>query len=539
MQSAPHPESEAKRLTELLSFDVLDTEAEALFDELTLLASEICQTPIALISLVDQDRQWFKSNHGLDASETPRNVSFCAHAILQHDVMEVRDTHSDQRFFDNPLVTEEPHIRFYAGSPLVTSGGEAIGTVCVISDRPKTLTIEQKKALKSISKTIVAHLELRRKNQELRRTSQIQSDFLSYVSHEIRTQLNGISTLSGLLEQEARDLHLPASFADALSHVRMSGERLTNIVNSVLDIKQIEAGKLKLYPRQVPVRDFFSHIFSLMATRASAVSVTFDSHIAEDVPDVLEMDDTKLGQVALNLIGNAIKFTPPKRAVRVNVSYQTPHLVICVNDEGIGISEEDQTRLFGAYARMDNAQSFAGTGLGLMISRQLVELMGGDIQVDSAVNQGTRMTATVLAQPVTAGTLVTQQPQVPLRPLSEDADPVILVVEDNDINQVVIKALFDSAGLPIVIKDSGEDALAWLKDHIPDLVLMDLHLPGISGRETTRQLHALHPDVPVVALTADSFHDAGDLKKDGMCDILTKPVDRAALVTLLQHYLGQ
>ena len=301
MEAAPLPDNEDERLAELLSYDVLDTEAEQLFDDLTTLASQICDTPIALISLIDPDRQWFKSRVGLDAEETSREIAFCSHAILQDDVFEIPNASLDPRFHDNPLVTGAPDIRFYAGAPLVSPSGHAIGTLCTIDRKPRKLTESQKTSLQTLSKSVVAHLELKRKNRELERTSQFRSDFLSYVSHEIRTPLNAINTFSRLLEGEAQKLKLPESFTTPLSHVTQSGERLLEIVNSVLDIKQIEAGKMRVMPRAVSTHDFFTHLFSLTKIRAEDGGITFTSTIDSSVPDTLFFDDTKFGQVSLNL----------------------------------------------------------------------------------------------------------------------------------------------------------------------------------------------------------------------------------------------
>ncbi|MEC7133780.1 MAG: GAF domain-containing protein [Pseudomonadota bacterium] len=179
MKAAPLPQNEDERLAELLSYDVLDTEAEQLFDDLTALASQICETPIALISLIDPNRQWFKSRVGLDAEETSRDIAFCSHAILQSDVFEIPNATLDPRFHDNPLVTGAPDIRFYAGAPLITPSGHAIGTLCAIDSKPRKLTETQKASLQTLSKSVVAHLELKRKNRELERTSQFKSDFLT------------------------------------------------------------------------------------------------------------------------------------------------------------------------------------------------------------------------------------------------------------------------------------------------------------------------------------------------------------------------
>ncbi len=194
------PPDEPQRLAALRRYEVLDTLPEAAFDDLALLASQICQTPIAAISLVDEDRQWFKSRIGIDATETPRAVSFCAHAILNQDeLLEVKDATLDARFADNPLVTSDPRIRFYAGAPLVTPEGQALGSLCVIDRAPRRLTAEQLAALRTLSRHVVAQLELhrgarelehevaerRRSEQALRASEQFLQDTLDALSSEI------------------------------------------------------------------------------------------------------------------------------------------------------------------------------------------------------------------------------------------------------------------------------------------------------------------------------------------------------------------
>lgn len=170
---APLPPNEEQRLRVLRLFRILDTESEKSFDDLTRLAAAICDTPIGVITLLDEDRQWFKSRVGLSASETSREVAFCAHAILQDDVLIVRDASDDPRFADNPLVTSDPSVRFYAGAPLVVTGGASLGTLCVIDFKPRQLTAAQLDALKILRHAVVTQLELRRAVGDLRALEQL------------------------------------------------------------------------------------------------------------------------------------------------------------------------------------------------------------------------------------------------------------------------------------------------------------------------------------------------------------------------------
>jgi GAF domain-containing protein len=165
--SAPTPKNETRRLKVLWQYDLLDTVPEAVFDDLTDLAANICDAPIALISLVDEDRQWFKAKRGITLNETSRDISFCAHAIMQNGLFIVPDASKDERFKNNPLVTCEPKIRFYAGAPLVTPDGHALGTLCVLDKVPRELRPEQQQALRVLARHVMTQLELRRHTREL------------------------------------------------------------------------------------------------------------------------------------------------------------------------------------------------------------------------------------------------------------------------------------------------------------------------------------------------------------------------------------
>ncbi len=169
---APVPKNEKKRLEVLWQYEVLDTVPEQIFDDLAYLAASICETPVALITLVDEKRQWFKSKVGVDVSETSRDISICSHAILQKNLFVVPDTTQDARFAQNPLVTAEPKIRFYAGAPLITPEGQSLGTLCVVDMVPRSLRPDQRRALQILSRHVMTQLELRRRSVDLARAGE-------------------------------------------------------------------------------------------------------------------------------------------------------------------------------------------------------------------------------------------------------------------------------------------------------------------------------------------------------------------------------
>jgi GAF domain-containing protein len=199
MTSAPIPANDAQRIEHLRSYQILDTAAEAKFDQLAFLASQLCETPVALITLVDEHRQWFKSSVGTAAKETPRQDAFCAHAILQSGVFVVSDATADERFQANPLVVGPAHVRAYAGAPLINAQGFSLGTVCVIDHKPRDFTEAQKLCLHTIASQAVLHMELHRLRNAAPTHAEHAAGLLAAVSHELRTPLNGLMGASEML----------------------------------------------------------------------------------------------------------------------------------------------------------------------------------------------------------------------------------------------------------------------------------------------------------------------------------------------------
>ena len=313
------PENEDARLKALLEYNILDTPDEQIYDEITKLAAYICKTPIALISLVDRERQWFKSRVGLDARETHRNVAFCSYSILQSDkVMIVENPLSDPRFSDNPLVVDAPYIRFYVGVPLLTPCKQAIGALCVIDTVERKLEQEQIEALQSLSRQIITQMELRKSITRLELASELRekslaeiqwknaemesarkqadhangmkSEFLAMMSHEIRTPINGIIGMASLMVE---DELLPTQ-RQRLDIIRQSSEALLDIINDVLDISKIEAGKLTIEPIAFNLQHTIEEVQSLLISKFSDKSVDLIINYAETIPKLLVGDEGRI-----------------------------------------------------------------------------------------------------------------------------------------------------------------------------------------------------------------------------------------------------
>ena len=518
MQSAKLPKNEIERLNALIEYDILDTEAEQVFDDLTELASEICETPISLISLVDPDRQWFKAKVGLDADETSREIAFCSHAILQDDIFEVPNALEDERFNDNPLVAGNPDIRFYAGMPLKTPTGFNIGTLCVISDQPKKLTSHQKKALAILGREVISQLELRIQNKKLALANNFKTQFLANVSHEIRTPLNAIIGLSDLLLKNESLCDIDEQAQAYIKQISFSGDRLLGIINSVLDLGKIEAGKMELENTVTNLPETINNTIDLLQIKAKNKGVLLTIDADASCPDFVYIDRTKLSQVLSNILNNAIKFTPSGKQVCVNYGYHSGRLQLTVCDQGVGISAEDQTILFDKYAQVGKKKSSQeGTGLGLSITKGLVELMGGNICLSSTLGQGTNVTI-ALPLSLVEQSLPTTAPSCTAIP----ADYHILAVEDNKVNQIVLRAMLDKLQINNTIVDSGEEALTAIETGKFDLILMDINLPGIDGIEVTQAIRQAKYPAKVIALTADVYRSNDE--KALFDDFLTKPI---------------
>ncbi len=535
MKSAPKHELEALRIDKLNEYEVLDTEAEAAFDELTQLASEICRTPISLISLVDPDRQWFKSKVGLDADETSRDIAFCSHAILQDHIFEVTDTKKDDRFHDNPLVDGYPNIRFYAGYPLKSPEGLPIGTLCVIDEKPKKLEPHQRRALEIISNQVIGQLELRLKTRKLERANQFKTDFLSNMSHEIRTPLNAIIGFSDVLLNNETQYLKSDEAKNFVRSIDFSGKHLLSMINTVLDLSKIEAGKMPVNPETFNVHDRVESIVEILQMKAASQGITLKAAFQSVDSYEICLDAPKLAQIIINLVNNAIKFSEPETTIEVGVNIKQDKLSLIISDQGIGIAPEQLAKVFDKYHQV-GSKKVHGTGLGLSITKALVELMQGSIKIDSEVGKGTTVTIN-LPTHLPESNKVTSNDKLSALTLPENLQ--VLVVEDNQVNQTLINALLKNLKCHADIVTKGEEGVdaCIKKSGNYDLILMDINLPGIDGFEATRQIKSQFPNAKVAALSADVFSES---ENNELFDLrLAKPITIDGLKNGMLSLLGK
>lgn len=388
MKSAPLHLHETERLNALLNYEVLDSEDEKVFDELTELASAICGTQISLISLVDKDRQWFKSRVGLDAPETPRNIAFCSHAILQEKVFEVPNALEDDRFFDNPLVTGAPDIRFYAGAPLVTPEGLPLGTLCVIDREPKKLNEDQERALQILAKQVITQLELRIHTRQVERINEQREKIFAVVAHDLRSPFNGIMGMSKILKSKAESLN-PERIMQAAEGILASSHKVYQLLDELLQWTKNEMGAIKINAQGVKVEAVIQGTTDFLGDAADLKNVELKTNIEGDL--AVAADETLVKTVLRNLVSNAIKYTPEHGVVTLNAKQENDVVKISVQDTGAGIPADLKESLFSTTVESHvGSAGEKGQGIGLKLCGDFIRKMHGKIWVEDCT-QGTRI----------------------------------------------------------------------------------------------------------------------------------------------------
>jgi len=510
----PLPQNEENRLRKLDHYQILDTDQEQMFDNLTALAAQIFDVPICLLSLVDEHRQWFKSRQGLGATHTSRNISFCQYAIMGDEVFEITDATQDERFKENPLVTGDPNIRFYAGMPLVDDTGYALGTLCTIDRKPRKFTEAQREQLRLIAQSAMTMISLRREKLRVEETSKAKDEFLSNISHEIRTPLNAIIGFNELLGKT----ELNSEQKMYLDTIGKSSESLKVIVNDILDFEKLERGEVVLEVKPVSTFCIIENILKLQAPIADEKGLELLYEIDENLPETIVADEARLTQVLMNLINNAIKFTHVG-TVKIKVTplhsvQEKTVIAFSVIDSGIGIANDTLERIFERFSQAENSTTrlFGGTGLGLNIVDKLVKLQGGKLLVKSELGVGSEFKVDLPFEISTEGSQkkcnktdlhFSKEKMASSKKLF--ANTKILLVEDNMVNQFLAQTFFKRWGGEIDLASNGEEACGLIQNKDYNVVLMDLQMPVMDGFTATSKIrHVLKSKVPIIACSAPS-----------------------------------
>lgn len=397
---------------------------------------------------------------------------------------------------------------------------------------------------------ITADVALRRAKEAAEESARAKSIFLATMSHELRTPMNGVLGCTQLLQ----DTSLADGQRQLIQTMHRSAEALLALVNDILDFSKIEAGKMTLETADIHLRSLVEDVITLVSELAKNKGLSVIVHVAADVPGSLRGDPVRLRQILFNLVGNAIKFTETGSvtvsvALRPALAHYPDSILLgwSIADTGIGMTDEQQARLFQAYSQAETstARKFGGTGLGLMICRQLVELMGGEISVRSTAGKGTTFDYTTLLLPTIQRERIEPESAVSSQPeASTNISRRILVADDNEINQVVACKFLQKLGYEVEVARNGREAVDALARTAYDAVLLDCEMPEMDGYEAARTIrlseqgHGSH--LPIIALTGHATSQAEQLCKDaGMDAVVTKPVTLPVLRLTLNRLLRQ
>lgn len=381
MIAAPIPANEQKRLQELYSLELLDTSYEEEFDEIVRIASKICNAPMSVVTLLDSQRQWFKAKVGMEEDETGRDVSFCGHAIMGEGVMEIPNALNDERFYDNPLVTGSPSIRFYAGMPLVTQRGYKIGTLCVIDTVPRNLDEDQMESLQTLAKQVMRIIELRVKIRELNEITNVKNKIISIIGHDVR---NPLASVKNILDMNAMGFF---KGEDQDKFLKMASEQVDNTISMVSNLA--EWGRLNLTTQGNEIRPLPLRAITDDCIKGLALNIQEkDNKVRNETSETIftKIDENSLRFILRNLITNANKFTD---SGVITIRNNRQKISIC--DTGIGMTQAqiDSLRNQGQVTSTTGTNNENGTGLGLMLIKDFLRKIKSDMFIDSEVDKGT------------------------------------------------------------------------------------------------------------------------------------------------------
>ncbi|WP_452224729.1 sensor histidine kinase [Lacinutrix chionoecetis] len=391
------PNNESNRLKAVKSYQLLDTLPEEDFDNITSLVSNLVDVPISLVTLLDSDRNFLKSHYGLSLTESPRDISFCGHAIVsEDDIFIIEDARLDERFKDNPLVAEHNAI-FYAGAPLINSEGFALGTLCVFDTKPRTLTSKQKQALVTLAKQVVQLFELRKNNLKLTETREalkLQNDklrnFAGHVSHDMKMPLANMIVTTDILKKKYGN-KLDSKALEYLSNLKRSSFTLSEYITGLLD--HYESDKTENTYESFHFNHLLEDLVDILQ-----INTNCDINFPEDDVEMI-CNRIALEQILLNLIGNSLKYNDKDNIIiDISCTDEEDFYSFSVTDNGVGIPEDKLDTVFELFTTVGNLDRNGnkGHGIGLSTVQNLVKSLGGTIMVSSKVGESTTFNFTVV-----------------------------------------------------------------------------------------------------------------------------------------------
>lgn len=499
MLIAPLPKNETARLLALKRLEILDTPEEEMFDEITSLASMICNAPISLVSLIDETRQWFKSHHGLSTRETPRSLAFCSHAILGDELFLIPNAKEDLRFQNNPLVNEAPNVIFYAGIPLALDDQIKLGTLCVIDNKPRELSADQIQMLKLLGKQTVRLLQMRKDRDRLEiekrsaeRATAAKRDFIAAISHDIRNPLNSLLGMSEMI----RDTEMTPIILSYVDHIKNAGEVILHLVNDTIELSRLEESESSLNNEWFHLGQCLSifNLFFIEETKRKKIEFKLDNKVSDQT--FLLSDIRKMEKIIWNLTANAVKFTSKgsvQCAVDLEIKTETNAILhIQIKDTGPGISPEVKNKLFQKYNEfLPEGCEISGSGLGLSIVKLSLEELGGSIEVDSEVGIGSsfKVKIPVVWKKEEDPKLTSNHKTKKVTSLPSFQKTLkVLIADDNELNRKVLRSYLKSLPIEVTETNNGIDTLRELDHSQFDIAFLDIEMPGKHGTEIAKSL---------------------------------------------------
>jgi signal transduction histidine kinase len=387
----PTSENEEERQKAVEKYKILDTLPEEEFDSLVELAALITESPMSEMNILSRNRQWTKAAYGIATTgeNKARAESACTHTIMQDGNFEIKDLSEDDRFKHKSYVENDPHLKFYSGVPLKTHQGLNLGALCVLDTKSKELSETQRKALRTIGNEIISRLEIRRTQAQLEQLNREKDQFLRAVNHDIKSPLNGIISCTHFLQNHwdgDRD-----ELNKMLSMVEISGQKLINYTSELVT-NSLERGETELIVDETEVDELIEDLILIYTPLAEAKKIKIITNL--DTSENFRLDTEKFKLIVSNLISNAMKFSQKGDTITIDVNVveedNERKLHCSVADTGIGIPDDFLSSLFvkNKKHQRQGTQGEISTGLGLPIVKQFVELHGGNIKVDTEVDEG-------------------------------------------------------------------------------------------------------------------------------------------------------